>query len=205
MLPIHVHLKHVNSKSGLGRGQVVSGLHGPYWRETVEWVGVEGRQMSAGRQSSIEHWICIQAVVNRATYFPSPASYMHLSSVSSNVMVLRHLGKVQCQFCAIYVCSRYHTLSEQLAHSAVDLRLKEIGEFLHGSEMNKNPTLPCTAVMLFASYTSVSRLINTEPSELLRLRLSEPIASQSVGQGEFSVTENSQSETRAPYSILPLL
>ncbi len=33
-------------------------------------------------------------------------------------------------------------LSEQLAHSAVDLRLKEISEFLHGSEMNKNPTLP---------------------------------------------------------------
>ena len=38
----------------------------------------------------------------------------------------------------------------------------------------------CTAVMLFNSYTSVSRLINTEPSELLRLRLSEPIASESV-------------------------
>ncbi len=34
--------------------------------------------------------------------------------------------------------------------------------------------------MLFNSYTSVSRLINTEPSELLRLRLSEPIASESV-------------------------
>ena len=34
------------------------------------------------------------------------------------------------------------TLSEQLAHSAVDLHLKEISEFLHGSEMNKNPTLP---------------------------------------------------------------
>ncbi len=29
-------------------------------------------------------------------------------------------------------------------------------------------------------YTSVSRLINTEPSELLRLRLSEQIASESV-------------------------
>ncbi len=39
-----------------------------------------------------------------------------------------------------------------------------------------------TAVMLFNSYTSVSRLINTEPSELLRLRLSEPIASESVEQ-----------------------
>ncbi len=38
----------------------------------------------------------------------------------------------------------------------------------------------CTAIMLFNSYTSVSRLINTEPSELLRLRLSEPIASESV-------------------------
>ncbi len=35
-----------------------------------------------------------------------------------------------------------HALSEQLAHSAVDLHLKEISEFLHGSEMNKNPTLP---------------------------------------------------------------
>ncbi len=33
------------------------------------------------------------------------------------------------------------TLSEQLAHSAVDLHLKEISEFLHGSEMNENPTL----------------------------------------------------------------
>ncbi len=33
--------------------------------------------------------------------------------------------------------------------------------------------------MLFNSYTSVSRLINTEPSELLRLQLSEPIASES--------------------------
>ena len=30
------------------------------------------------------------------------------------------------------------TLSEQLAHSAVDLHLEEISEFLHGSEMNKN-------------------------------------------------------------------
>ncbi len=66
------------------------------------------------------------------------------------------------------------TLSEQLAHSADDLRLKEISEFLHGSEMN----------MLFNSYTSssVSHLINKEPSELLRLRLSEPIASESVIQ-----------------------
>ncbi len=35
--------------------------------------------------------------------------------------------------------------------------------------------------MLFNSYTSVSRLINKEHSELLRLRLSEPIASESVG------------------------
>ncbi len=34
--------------------------------------------------------------------------------------------------------------------------------------------------MLLNSYTSVSRLINTEPSELLRLWLSEPIASESV-------------------------
>ncbi len=34
--------------------------------------------------------------------------------------------------------------------------------------------------MLFNSYTSVSRLINTESSELLRLRLSEPIASESA-------------------------
>ncbi len=37
---------------------------------------------------------------------------------------------------------------------------------LHGSEIN--------------GYTSVSRLINTEPSELLRLQLSEPIASESA-------------------------
>ncbi len=34
------------------------------------------------------------------------------------------------------VCQFVHTLSEQLAHSAVDLHLKEISEFLHGSEMN---------------------------------------------------------------------
>ncbi len=34
------------------------------------------------------------------------------------------------------------TLSEQLAHSAVNLHLKEISEFLHGSEVNKNPSLP---------------------------------------------------------------
>ncbi len=33
---------------------------------------------------------------------------------------------------------------------------------------------------MIIGYTSVSRLINTEPSELLRLRLSEPIASESV-------------------------
>ncbi len=31
---------------------------------------------------------------------------------------------------------------QQLAHSADDLRLKEISEFLHGSEMNKTPTFP---------------------------------------------------------------
>ena len=39
------------------------------------------------------------------------------------------------------------------------------------------------AIMLLKGYTSVSRLINTEPSELLCdlcLRLSEPIASESV-------------------------
>ncbi len=36
----------------------------------------------------------------------------------------------------------YPTLSEQLAHSAVDLHLKKISAFLHDSEMNKNPTLP---------------------------------------------------------------
>ena len=34
------------------------------------------------------------------------------------------------------------TLSEQLAYSAVDLHLKEIREFLHGSEVNKNPSRP---------------------------------------------------------------
>ena len=34
--------------------------------------------------------------------------------------------------------------------------------------------------MLSESYTSVSRLIHTEPSDLLRLRLSEPIASESA-------------------------
>ncbi len=34
--------------------------------------------------------------------------------------------------------------------------------------------------MLFNSYTSVSHLINTGPSELLRLRLSEQIASESA-------------------------
>ncbi len=34
--------------------------------------------------------------------------------------------------------------------------------------------------MLSKSYTSVSRLFNTEPSELLLLWLSEPIVSESV-------------------------
>ena len=34
--------------------------------------------------------------------------------------------------------------------------------------------------MLSESYTSVSRLINTDPSELLCLWLSEPIASESA-------------------------
>ncbi len=34
--------------------------------------------------------------------------------------------------------------------------------------------------MMSESYTSVSRLINTEPSELLLLELSEPIASESA-------------------------
>ncbi len=43
------------------------------------------------------------------------------------------------------------TLSEQLAHSAVDLRLKEISEFLHGSKMNKNPTLPYAVQQLHPS------------------------------------------------------
>ncbi len=64
----------------------------------------------------------------------------------------------------IYILLLDHgnTLSEQLAHSAADLHLKEISEFL-----------------LSKCCTSVSRLINTEPSELLR-RLSEPIASESV-------------------------
>ncbi len=36
----------------------------------------------------------------------------------------------------------FDTISEQLAHPAVDLHLKETSEFLHGSEMNKNLTLP---------------------------------------------------------------
>ncbi len=44
--------------------------------------------------------------------------------------------------------------------------------------MNKNPTLPWP--LLFNNYTSVSRLISTEPSELLGLQLSEPIASESA-------------------------
>ncbi len=34
-----------------------------------------------------------------------------------------------------------NTLSEQMAHSTVDLHLKEISEFLHGSVMKKNFTL----------------------------------------------------------------
>ncbi len=36
----------------------------------------------------------------------------------------------------------FHTLSEQIAHSTVDLHLKEINEFLRGSMMNKNFILP---------------------------------------------------------------
>ncbi len=42
--------------------------------------------------------------------------------------------------------------------------------------------------MLFNSYTSVSRLIYTEPSELFRLRLSEPIASESVVSVLFNIS-----------------
>ncbi len=42
--------------------------------------------------------------------------------------------------------------------------------------------------MLFESYTSVSRLINTELPKLLRLRMSEPIASESVIQPDMKNT-----------------
>ena len=48
-------------------------------------------------------------------------------------------------------------LSEQIAHSTVDLKLKEISEFLHGSVMNK-----------------------THKIQLLRIWPIEPIASESV-------------------------
>ena len=41
-------------------------------------------------------------------------------------------------------------------------------------------SVPDSFIMLCESYTSVSRLINTEPSELLRLWLIEPITSESV-------------------------
>ena len=36
----------------------------------------------------------------------------------------------------------YSALSEQLAQSAVDVHLKEISEFVHAGEMNKNLLLP---------------------------------------------------------------
>ncbi len=59
------------------------------------------------------------------------------------------------------------TLSEQIAHSTVDLHLKEISEFLHGSAMNKR-------------YTQVSRSLYTHKIQSLRIRPIEPIASESA-------------------------
>ena len=45
---------------------------------------------------------------------------------------------------------------EQMAHSTVDLHLKEISEYLHGNVMNKS--LPHWAVhKRYSSYTPVSR------------------------------------------------
>ncbi len=44
--------------------------------------------------------------------------------------------KTACLGSVHFVLVGHPTLSEQLAHSAVDLHLKEISEFLHGSEMN---------------------------------------------------------------------
>ncbi len=40
-----------------------------------------------------------------------------------------------------------YALSEQLAHSAVDLHLKEISKCLHGSDMNKKPHTPMTCAV----------------------------------------------------------
>ncbi len=63
------------------------------------------------------------------------------------------------------------TLSEQIAHSTVDLHLKEISEFLHGSAlvMNKNK-----------SYTRVSRSTYTHKVQPLYIRPIELIASEST-------------------------
>ncbi len=101
------------------------------------------------------------------------------------------------------------TLSEQIAHSTVDLHLKEISEFLHGSMMNKDFTLPfslnCVSTvesaeltpdwadltqckfllhwavhMRYKSYTRVSCSTYTHKIQPLRLRPIGPIASESV-------------------------
>ncbi len=48
------------------------------------------------------------------------------------------LKKVYAEFTGTLMSS----LSEQIAHSTVDLHLREISGYLHGSVMNKNFTLP---------------------------------------------------------------
>ncbi len=68
------------------------------------------------------------------------------------------------------------TLSEQIAHSTVDLHLKEISEFIHGSVMNKDKTSHDP----FKSYTGIIRSTYTHKIRPLRIWPIGPIASESV-------------------------
>ncbi len=85
--------------------------------------------------------------------------------------------------------TRCTTLSVQIAHSNVDLQLKEVSEFLHCSVMNKNLTqckflLHWAAHMRYKSYTQVSRSTYTHKIQPSRIRPIEPIASESASIGQ---------------------
>ncbi len=85
---------------------------------------------------------------------------MEFRSMSSKLKIVRT---------SISHSKKIAALSEQIAHSTVDLHLKEISEFLHGSVMNN---------MRYKSYTWVSRSTYMHKIQPLRIRPIEPIASE---------------------------
>ncbi len=88
----------------------------------------------------------------------------------SHTLTSQHLLDVgKCLWILQYpiFCILKCTLSEQIAHSTVDLHFKEISEYLHGNVMKKNK-----------SYTRVSRSTYTHKIQPLRIRPIEPIASE---------------------------